>query len=388
MWLKSLISQLILAVIVLGGAVALWVEYVPEARPWLERTGIAGKLGISIPATEQAAPAQFGFGGATTVVTVPVSTGSLNDRVSAIGDGRAAKSVAVRSEAAGRITEVGFASGQAVTEGAVIFRLDDEGEHIALDRARLMLADAQDAQTRLDRLRQSGAASAVALREAELALRTAELAVRQAEFDLDQREVLAPISGWIGLIEVEVGDRISDQTDLALISDRSEILIDFALPERVLAKLKPGMPLIAEPLALAGERIEGEVVAIDNKVDRTSRTVRVLGRVPNDGDRLRDGMAMSISLGFAGDPFPMVDPLSVQWSSDGAFVWVVRDGKATRVPVKIRQRNADSVLVEGALSEGEPVVTEGTQSLRPGAAVEIAGETASNATTAATVDKS
>ena len=388
MWLKSLISQLILAVIVLGGAIALWVEYVPEARPWLERTGIAEKLGISMPASEQAAPAQFGPRGAPTVVTLPVAIGTLNDRVSAIGDGRAAKSVAVRSEAAGRITEVGFAAGEEVTEGAVIFRLDDEAEHIALDRARLMLTDAQDAQSRLDRLRQSGAASAVALREAELALRTAELAVRQAEFDLDQREVLAPITGWIGLIEVEVGDRISNQTDLALISDRSEILIDFALPERVLAKLKPGMPLTAEPLALAGELIEGEVVAIDNKVDRTSRTVRILGRVPNDGDRLRDGMAMSISLGFEGDPFPMVDPLSVQWSSEGAFVWAVRDGKATRVPVKIRQRNAESVLVEGELTEGEQVVTEGTQSLRPGSEVTIAGETASNAAPTTAADKS
>ena len=261
----------------------------------------------------------------------------------------------------------------------MIFRLDDEAERIALDRAKLMLQDAQDGADRLDRLRQSGTASAVALREAELQLRTAELAVRQAEFNLSQREVIAPISGWIGLVEVEVGDRVGAQDDLALISDRSEILIDFALPERVLAKIKPGMPLIAEPLALAGQTIAGEVVAIDNKVDRNSRTVRIMGRVENEGDRLRDGMSMSVTLAFEGDPYPQVDPLSVQWSSEGSFVWAVRDGKATRVPVAIRQRNADAVLVEGALTPGEPVVTEGLQSLRPGAAVEIVDETADTA---------
>jgi len=379
MWLKSLISQLLLAAIVLGGAVALWIEYVPEARPWLERAGVFHRLGIAAPEAEDPAPRQVRRGGATQVMAVPVTTGTLNDRVSAIGDGRAARSVTVRSETAGRITEVGFAAGEQVSEGAVIFRLDDGAERIALDRARLMLADARDSTERLDRLRQSGAASANALREAELALRTAELAVRQAEFDLEQREITAPISGWIGLIEVEVGDRVSTQDDLALISDRSAILIDFALPERVLAKLRPGMPLTAEPLALAGETITGEVLAIDNKVDRNSRTVRILGRVANEGDRLRDGMAMSVSLGFPGDPFPQVDPLSVQWSSEGAFVWAVREGKAIRVAVKIRQRNADSVLVEGALSEGEPVVTEGTQSLRPGAEVEVIDPTAARA---------
>ncbi|WP_375172615.1 efflux RND transporter periplasmic adaptor subunit [Pseudooceanicola sp.] len=374
MWLKSLISQLILAAIVLGGAVALWIEYVPEARPWLQEVGVYETLGLTPPEPEEAAAPAFRRGGAVQVVTQPVALGTLNDRISAIGDGRAARSVAVRSEAAGRITEVGFAAGEEITEGAVIFRLDDEAERIALDRARLMLTDARDNTDRLDRLRRSGTASAVALREAELQLRTAELAVRQAEFDLTQREVIAPISGWIGLVEVEVGDRVSAQEDLALISDRSEILIDFALPERVLAKLRPGMPLIAEPLALTGETIEGKVLAIDNKVDRNSRTVRILGEVPNEGDRLRDGMAMSVTVAFQGDPFPLVDPLSVQWSSEGAFVWVVREGKAQTVPVKIRQRNADSVLIEAALDEGEPVVTEGTQSLRPGAEVEMIGD--------------
>ena len=382
-WIRSIVSQLILAVIVLGGAIALWVNYVPEARPWLEKTGVLEKLGIHAEAPKEgAAEPQRRGGGAAKVIAVPAGTGTLNDRVTAIGDGRAAKSVAVRSEAAGRITEVGFRSGDEVEAGAVMFRLDDEGERIALDRARLMLADAQDALDRQDRLRQSGAASAVALREAELQLRTAELAVRQAEFDLEQREVFAPISGWIGLIEVEIGDRVGTADDLALVSDRSEIQIDFALPERVLAKLKTGMTLTAEPLALAGETIVGEVVAIDNKVDRNSRTVRIRGSLPNEGDRLRDGMAMSVTLAFEGDPYPSVDPLSVQWSSQGAFVWVVRDGKAVQVPVEIRQRNADSVLVKGDLQPGEPVVTEGVQTLRPGAPVEIEGDTASLATPA------
>lgn len=387
MRIRSLITQIVLSIVVLGVALALWIAFVPEARPWLARTGIPARLGFDLSLPEQAAPAQFGRGGATTVVAVPVVTGTLNDRVTAIGDGRATRSVTVRSEAAGRITEVGFAAGETVPDGAVIFRMDDGAERIALDRARLMLSDAEANTERLDRLRQTGTATAVALREAELALRTAELAVRQAEFDLDQREITAPIGGWLGLIEVETGDRVSAQDDLALISDRSEILIDFALPERALAKLRPGMALTAEPLALEGVTIEGEVVAIDNKVDRTSRTVRILGRVPNDGDRLRDGMAMSVTLAFPGDPFPQVDPLSVQWSSDGSFVWAVREGKAVQVPVKIRQRNADAVLVEGALSEGEPVITEGTLSLRPGAEVQISGETAAN-DTPATAEKS
>jgi len=383
-WFKSFLSQIILAVIVLGATLALWIEYVPSARPWLERAGVYEMLGMPpAEAAESAeAPRGYGGGGASKVVTAPVATGTLNDRVTAIGDGRALRSVAVRSEASGRVTEVGFAAGEYVEAGTVIFRLDDEAERIALDRAQLMLADAQESAERLDRLRQAGTATAVALREAELALRTAELAVRQAEFDLAQREVAAPIAGWIGLVETEVGDRIAAQEELAVISDRSEIQIDFRVPERVLAKLTPGMPLVAEPLAIPGAKLDGRIVAIDNIVDRTSRTIRLLGQLANDGDRLRDGMALSVTLAFEGDPYPAVDPLAVQWSSDGAFVWVVREGKATRVPVAIRQRNAAAVLVEGALEPGEPVVIEGVQTLRPGAEVEVQGEKAALEATA------
>ena len=54
---------------------------------------------------------------------------------------------------------------------------------------------------------------------------------------------------------------------------------------------------------------------------------------------------------------------------DGAFVWAVRDGKAQRVPIQIRQRNTQAVLVEGDLAEGDPVVIEGVQTLRPGAEI-------------------
>ena len=72
---------------------------------------------------------------------------------------------------------------------------------------------------------------------------------------------------------------------------------------------------------------------------------------------------------FPGETLLAVDPLSLQWSSDGAFVWTVRDGKAARVPVDIRQRNSDTVLVEAELTPGETIVIEGVQNLRPGSDV-------------------
>ena len=365
-------GQVILATAAVAAAVVVWAVYVPSAAPWLERAGVYGLLGIEPPAASAEAGGGRGFGGgAARVVVDEVAQGRVNARVSAIGDGRAVRSVTVRSETTGMIRELSVRPGSFVETGTPIVQLDDEAERIALERARLMVADAVANLDRLQALSGSGAVSAVQLREAELALRTAELAVEQAEYELAQRRIAAPFAGWVGLIEVETGDRVSAQDEIAVLTDRSSILIDFRVPERYIGLLSIGLPVEVTPLARPEAPLAGEIVAMDNVVDRASRTLRVQGKLDNADDALRAGQAFSVALEFPGETVPAVDPLAIQWSGSGAFVWRAREGKAERVPVTIRQRNSDSVLVDGALEPGDLVVVEGVQTLRPGAEIEI-----------------
>ena len=83
-------------------------------------------------------------------------------------------------------------------------------------------------------------------------------------------------------------------------------------------------------------------------------------------------MSFQVTMKFPGDTYPSVDPLAIQWGTDGAFVWAVRDGKAERVPVRIIQRNTESVLVSAELAESDSVVTEGVHVVRDGAELLIA----------------
>jgi RND family efflux transporter MFP subunit len=374
----NLLRQILFGLVAVVAAVGIWAVYVPSAAPLLERAGVYELLGMDPPVAEAADGSRRGFGGGTAqVVIAAAGEGQANARVEAIGDGRAARSVTVRSEATGMIRDLAIAPGSYVEAGALVAQLDDDAERIALERARLMVVDATDDLDRLRQLSASGAVSEVQIRAAELALRTAELEVEQAEFELQQRRIIAPIDGWAGLLEVEEGDRITAQDIIAVIADRSSIEIDFRVPERFIGALSIGMPIAVTPLARPDAVLAGEIVALDNVVDRASRTLRVQGRLDNADDSLRAGQAFSVALSFPGETLPSVDPLAIQWSGEGSFVWVARDGEAVRVPVTIRQRNSDSVLVEGAVTPGDLVIIEGVQTLRPGAAVEIvAGATA------------
>ena len=370
----SLTRQAVLALGLIVLAAYVLVAHVPAAAPALQRLGVLDLLGVEAPAgAPEGAGGPRGGGGPATVVVDAVERRAVEDRVTAIGDGRAERSVTVRSEAVGLVTELPVTAGQRVEAGEVVARLDSEAEAIALERAALVLADARADDLRLERLRDRGAVSEVQLREAGLALRTAELGERQARLDLERREVEAPIAGSVGILDVEVGERVAAQDALATITDRSSILIDFRIPERAIGRTELGMPIEVTPLGLRDVTLAGEISAIDTVVDRASRTLRVQGRVGNADDRLRAGMAFSVALTYAGETLMAVDPLALQWSSDGAFVWAVRDGRAERVQVSIRQRDADVVLVEGGLAAGEPVVIEGVQTLRPGAEVRPLG---------------
>jgi hypothetical protein len=84
-------------------------------------------------------------------------------------------------------------------------------------------------------------------------------------------------------------------------------------------------------------------------------------------------MSFQVSMQFPGETYPAVSPLAVLWGTDGAFVWVVKDGRVDRMPVRIIQRNTETVLVDAPIVSGDMVVTEGVQSVRDGGAVRIAG---------------
>ena len=371
------IAQAVLLLAIAGAAVVVWALWIPASHPWLERAGLSGpleRLGIVLEPGASGAAAGGGRAGAfargaASVVTSPVEQAERFDRVEAIGTGEALRSVELLPEVSGRLSALHVASGERVTAGTVIARLDDAAERIALDRAQILLEEARNTAARLERLQSTGTATEVQIREASLSVRTAELGLRQAEFDLARRQIVAPIDGWIGILRAEIGAQVGPSTVLGRIDDRSKILVDFSLPERLVGRVGPGDGLEISPLARPESRLGGMVRAVDSRVDQVSRSLRVLAEIDNPDDTLRAGMAFNIALTLPGEMLPAVDPLAIQWGNEGAFVWVVREGRALREPVRIMQRSDGLVLVQAALEPGERVVREGVQSLREGAEV-------------------
>lgn len=384
-------KQIIVVLVILAIAAGAWIRFFPGATELLAEWGIEGVPFAVARAPDDAAPAEGrggrgggrpgGDGEAGIVVTAPVATETINNRLSAIGTGQANQSVVVTPFTSGRLMEVVAAPGSRVEAGEVIARMDSEAEEIAADRASIALQDVEARLVRVESLRSSNTVTAVQVGEAELAVSNARLALRDAELALQRRSIVAPIAGVVGILPVSAGNYVTAaQTEIATIDDRSSIVIDFWVPERYASMIEPGASVSVTSIARPNEIFEGSISAIDNRLDEESRTLQVQARLANPGDELRAGMSFQVAMRFPGDTYPAVDPLAVQWGADGAFVWAIEDGRGKRVPVRIIQRNTDNVLVDAVLAEGDTVVTEGIHSVREGADVRIAGRDAPGGT--------
>jgi RND family efflux transporter MFP subunit len=366
-WKQALVSIVIFVV-----ALAAWVRYYPGSGDVLSRWGVELPMAATAKAVQEQPAAGRGAAVEPNVLVDSVSTGTINDRLSAIGTGRANNSVSVIPYSAGRLTEVPVKSGSRIEAGGTIAILDSEAEQIAFERAKLAVADAQAKLERAEALRRTNTVTTVQVKDAELAKQNAQLELRDAELKLSRRTIVAPVSGIVGILPVTVGNYVTTTTVVATIEDRSKILVDFWAPEKYASMIKVGDPLTARSIAHPENVYHGEVSAVDNRIDEKSRTLHVRGRITNPADTLRAGMAFRIEMRFPGDTYPSVNPLAIQWGTEGAFVWAVRDGKARQTPVTIIRRNTDSVLVDGPLVAGDTVVTEGIQTVREGAEIMIA----------------
>ena len=292
-------------------------------------------------------------------------------RVEAVGTARAQRSATLYAPTAGEIEAVNFTSDAEVQQGDVLLELDREAEELAVQLARVRLTDANRIVKRLSSLSKSGAVAQATLDDALTTLEAARIELKQAEVALSDRFVVAPFSGRVGLTDLDVGDRVASDTRIATLDDRSTLLVRFDVPEALLGRVRVGETVSVVPWSSADISAEGTVYDVDSRVDEENRAFTVRARIPNDDDLLRPGMSFRVGLDIRGAEHPRVPEVAIQWGGDGSFVWAVSDGKATRVPVTIVQRQEATVLVDGAIARGDLVVIEGLHRMRPGSPVEI-----------------
>ncbi|MEX0851867.1 MAG: efflux RND transporter periplasmic adaptor subunit [Bauldia sp.] len=367
----SALKQVLLSLMVVAIAAAGWFAY--------ERGTFSGSSGDvtagQVPAGGPPGQGGGGFarGGQAPVVTALVETDETGLEVQAIGTVAAARAITLFPEVTGVVSEVAFTPGSRVAAGQTLIRLSDADQQVAVEKAKIAVANARSALARAEQLAKTNNISVVALADAKGAVTGAEIDLKGAEIELAKRTLTAPFAGVIGLSDIAVGDLVTSSRAIATLDDMSTVRVAFDVPEQASGRVAVGQAVTASTAALAGERFAGMIGAVDSRVDPTARTLKVEATLPNDAALLKPGMALRVALTLPGERRLAVPSLSVQWDRGGAYVWKLDRDTAHRVGIDIVGRLSGTVVVVADLAAGEEVVTEGLQRLREGATVSRVG---------------
>ena len=315
-----------------------------------------------------------GQGRATTVVMAPLEELSYTLVLRTVGSAASLYSVDIVATEAGEVVETSLHANQMVEKGDVLLRLDDRTEQLALEIAQANRDHAQATVTRYEGLHQNGSAvvTDVALSEAEVALRLAEANVGLAEAALENRTIVAPISGRLGLSDVTVGDQLSSGDPIVTVDDTTTLLATFEVPERSIGLLAEGKLVFVTTPTYTGRIFEGAITAFDSRLDSVTRSATVQAEIDNTDGLLLAGMTFAVRMTDDTDPLPMVPSTAITWDRSGAGIWVAENDSVRRVSVTIRYRDGDRVWVETEAPIGAQIVTEGASKLREGSQVTTA----------------
>ncbi len=347
----STVRQIVLSLLLLGGA--------------------AGGYYFYDHLTAESAISGDGRGGGRTisVEVAPVVREVVRDRAEAVGTTLANQAIEIVSLASGRIIELLFEPGQPVEAGAVLARLDDAIEQADLVEARAMLKEAESALDRARRLRASNNVAEATVVELEAAAAAAQARVDRAAQRLEDRLVRAPFDGVVGIRRVDLGARVDNDTVITTLDDRSEMIVEFMLPEVFYGRIQPGLKVQASSTSFPDRSFAGTLTSIDTRVDVNSRAFRVRASLPNPDLVLPAGLFVLVDITLGERDAVIVPEEAVVSEADRSFVYVAGPERAERRPVDLGTRSVGVIEIRDGLEEGELVITRGLQRLRDGVAI-------------------
>ncbi|HEY0850589.1 MAG TPA: efflux RND transporter periplasmic adaptor subunit [Bradyrhizobium sp.] len=326
---------------------------------------------------------------------VPVKIASVEKAdfpvyLTGLGTVQGFNTVLVRSRVDGQINKIDFKEGQFVREGDTLVEIDPRPYQAALDQAKAKKAqdEANLANAKLDlqrytRLGEFATRQQTDTQRSQVAQLTAQIEADQAAIEntqtqLDYATVKAPISGIVGIRQVDVGNIVNaaTQTGIVSIAQIEPIAVIFTAPEDQLPDIKAA--LAASPpkvIALSTdgkkELSTGTLALINNQVDTTSGTIRLKAVFDNKDHALWPGQSVSTRLLIRTLKGATVVPDdAVQHGNDGLYAYSVSaDNKAEFRKIKVTSSIDGRSVVDEGLTPGEQVITAGQYKVQPGTLV-------------------
>lgn len=318
----------------------------------------------------------------TTVSTVDVAASKWTPGIQAIGTVGASRGVDLSVETSGIVQELKFDANDRVEKGDLLVQLDDTQQQadLAAQRAQAAL-DAQSLERALE-LQRRGVGSETTVEQAQAAASASAAQVQKLEAVLEQKRLVAPFDGTLGIPRIDVGQYISPGTAVATLQNLDVLRADFSVPEQSLDQVEIGQP-VQFGITETDMPFTGRITGIEPKVDPSTRLVLIRAEISNPDGKLAPGQFVQVRVVLPEEEGVIAVPqTAVVVSLYGDYVYAVRpaeaeaggsgDGLVARqVFVKTGRRADGRIEIVEGLSPGDVIVTAGQNRLSNGAPVVV-----------------
>jgi len=310
-------------------------------------------------------------------------------------------SVTVTSRVDGELQTVYFSEGQYVKKGQLLAQIDPRAYQATLEQYQGDLAQNQallkSAELTVERYKRLVAKDSLARQDLDTQVATvgqyagavkADLAqIDAAKLNLIYARITSPIDGYAGLRLVDPGNIVqsSSTTGIVTVTQTNPIAVTFSIPQgqlgNVLPQVRKGQALPVQALDQLGTSTlaSGTLKFISNEIDTSTGSIKLKALFDNPDEKLYPNQFVNVVLQTSTLHNAVVIPsAAVQLSSQGSFVYVIKDGKAERHSIETGPSIDTRTVITKGVSDGDQVVTRGIDHLRDGASVSVekAGDTA------------
>ena len=359
---------------------------------------VYGAYRYLVPAGERTAPRVGRGGGAPqTVGVATIGKGTIEVDIEALGTVTPIANVTVKTQINGQLLRVGFREGQLVQAGDFLAQIDDrpyqalerqyEGQLLhdqgLLDQAKFDLIRYQTLLNQNSIARQTAEDQKFVVQQYEGTVKADQGLIEAQKVNIAFCHITAPVTGRVGLRQVDPGNysQTSDTNGIVILTQLQPISVIFSLPENVIPqvveaqKINPELPSVAFDQADLRQLATGKLATLDNTIDTTTGMLKARATFDNPDYGLYPNQFVNVHLKVGELRDVIVAPTSaVQRGSVGTFAYVVgSDNKVSVRKITLGPTQGANVAITDGLAIGDRVVVDGSDRLRDGANVVVAG---------------
>ena len=270
----------------------------------------------------------------------------------------------------GTLQTLNVKEGSTVRKGQVLARVSSPQMESTRRSAQATLEQAQDAYDRLKKVHDNGSLPEIKWREMEANLEKAQAALDLANAMLADNTVTAPFNGTVTNLSAVKGESITPLKPIMRIISTEGLVVKISVPENEIAKVQIGDEAQILIPALNDRRCQGHILEKNMTASLLTHSYPVKVLVDEKDEAFTPGMIAKVVLSADVDNGIVVPANAVLINNDGKFVWVAKDGRATRQSITISGYSGSGVVVSEGLHSGDLVIVEGFQKISEGMKLE------------------